>query len=177
MISNAGVDLFYCTLNVDPKSIRALSGDKGARQEVIDTIRRIEDHGMRFFASFGLGRDWDGPGLADSILDICEKARIRTAEFFLFTPFPASPSWERLQRQGRILHKEWRLYNGAHIVTKPLNMSVDALYEQFVYVWREFYRGLSFQETVEKLSPDQSEDHMQERRLKVANRSAVIAGR
>ena len=163
-IASAGVDSFYCTLNVDPKSIKALGGDTALRQELADLVAKLDDRGIRFFASFGLGRDWDGPELADSILDLCRKANIRTAEFFVFSPYPGSPHWERLERQGRILHTDWRKYNGAHVVSRPLSMEPDALYEMFVRVWREFYEDLAGREVVENLRPDQSRDNMKRRR-------------
>lgn len=167
LIARAGVTSFYCTLNVDPKSIRALDGDPTSRQELVDLVRRLEDRGIRFYASFGMGRDWDGPGLADSILDLCASAGIRTAEFFLFTPYPGSVQWERLVRQDRLLHRDWNRYNGAHPVFEPLGIAADALYEMFVRVWREFYASLQGTEVVESLEPDQSDAHMAERRRKV----------
>jgi hypothetical protein len=167
LIAGAGVDSFYCTLNVDPKSIRALGGDQDQRRELAELVARLEDRGIRFFASFGLGRDWDGPELGDSILDLCEKAGIRTAEFFLFSPYPGSPHWDRLERQGRILPRDWRRSNGAHVVARPLSMEPDDLYAMFVRVWREFYEGLAGREVVENLRPDQSEDNMDRRRRSV----------
>jgi Radical SAM superfamily len=167
LIASAGVNSFYCTLNVDPKSIRALGGDEAMRQEFVDLVHRLEDRGIRFFASFGLGRDWDGPGLADSILDLCHKADVRTAEFFLFTPYPGSPHWSRLERQGRILHYDWSKYNGAHVVSSPMGMETEELYRMFVSVWRDFYSNLASREVVSKLEPDQSPDHMKKRRTRI----------
>ncbi len=88
--ANAGVKSFYCTLNVDSVSIRALSGDITAFQHIVDLVKKIEDRGMRFFASFGIGRDWDSERMVDAVLELCERAQIRTAEFFLFAPYPGS---------------------------------------------------------------------------------------
>jgi radical SAM superfamily enzyme YgiQ (UPF0313 family) len=165
--ARAGVTSFYCTLNVDTKSIRALAGDATLKQEIVDLVHRIEDRGMRFFASFGIGRDWDGDQTVDSILDLCTHARIRTAEFFLFTPYPGSSQWHRLERQGRILHRDWRLYNGAHVVWRPLGTNPEKLYELFVLLWSEFYRAQRWEETVETLKPETSVEHMNERRRRV----------
>ena len=56
----AGVKNFYCTLNVDPASIAIMRGDDsglGRLGEFVDMLRTM---GISFFASFGLGRDWDG---------------------------------------------------------------------------------------------------------------------
>ena len=163
-IARAGVDSFYCTLNVDPRSIRALGGDRAARQELVDLVKKLEDRGIRFFASFGLGRDWDGPEIVDSILDLCRMAGIHTAEFFLFSPYPGSPFWDRLLRQDRILTREWRKYNGAHVIARPLNMEPDQLYDMFISVWRGFYTDLTGSEVVKNLRPDQSDPHMAKRR-------------
>lgn len=140
LAARAGVRNFYCTLNVDPVSIRALQGDARSRQALVDLVRRTEDLGMRFFASCGLGRDWDPPDIADRILDLFDVAGVHTAEFFIFTPYPGSVHWDRLQHQGRILDRHWAHYNGAHVVARPQSMTPEQLREQFVRVWQEFFR-------------------------------------
>jgi len=140
LAARAGVRNFYCTLNVDPVSIRALQGGAKERQALSDLVRLTEDLGIRFFASCGLGRDWDGPDIADQILDLLDAADVHTAEFFIFTPYPGSVQWERLQRQKRIFDFHWAHYNGAHVVARPENLTPDQLREQFLKVWNEFFR-------------------------------------
>jgi len=167
LIARAGVNSFYCTFNTEPVSIRALSGKKQRIQDVVDLAHKLDDRGIRFFASFAMGRDGDGPGLGDSILELCRKADIRTAEFFIYTPYPGSPRWDRFVRQGRILHRRWKEYNGAHVVARPLGMEPDVLYEMFLTVWREFYRPLDGKAVVEMLEPDQSEERKEARRRMV----------
>ena len=163
-LARAGVKSFYCTMNVDAKSIRAVGGDREACDELVSLVKRLEDRGIRFFASFGVGRDWDHEGMVDSILDLSRRAGIQTAEFFLFTPYPASPQWHRLMRQKRILHTDWSKYNGAHVVWKPLGIEPDTLYGIFISLWREFYRNREWKDTVVKLEPNQTEAHMARRR-------------
>jgi Beta-ketoacyl synthase, N-terminal domain/B12 binding domain/Radical SAM superfamily len=141
LAARAGVRNFYCTLNVDPVSIKALQGGILERQRLIDLVKTVEDRGIRFFASCAMGRDWDDDGVADRILDLFDAAAIHTAEFFLFTPYPGSVHWDRLLRQDRIFDRNWAHYNGAHVVARPQNLSVDELHEQFVRVWQEFFRA------------------------------------
>jgi 3-oxoacyl-[acyl-carrier-protein] synthase II len=140
LMSRAGVKNFYCTMNVDPVSIKALAGSKPEQQQLVDLVKMLEDRDIRFFGSCALGRDWDDVSIADKILDLYDKAGIHTAEFFLFTPYPGSVHWDRLVRQGRIIDYNWSHYNGAHVVTRPASMSADELYGQFVKVWNEFFR-------------------------------------
>lgn len=135
----AGVRNFYCTLNVDPASIAIMRGDDsglGRLGEFVDMLRTM---GISFFASFGLGRDWDGEGVSDRVLEICSRARITMSEFFIFSPYPGSPHWRRLESQNRITSREWRKYNGAHVVFEPAKMSAQRLREEFVNCWKGFY--------------------------------------
>jgi len=140
LAAEAGVRNFYCTMNVDPISIKAIQGGKKEQQQLTDLVKMLEDREIRFFGSFAVGRDWDDESIAEKTLDLYLKANIHTSEFFLFTPYPGSVHWDRLERQGRIIDKNWSHYNGAHVVAKHPKLSVEALYGQFVTIWREFFR-------------------------------------
>lgn len=139
-IAKAGVRNFYCTMNVDPMSIKAIAGEQREQQQLCDLVKILEDNEIRFFGSCAIGRDWDDTSIADKVLTLYDKANIHTAEFFLFTPYPGSNHWDRLVRQNRIIDYKWAHYNGAHVVAKPLSMSPDELYGQFIKIWNEFFR-------------------------------------
>lgn len=140
LMARAGVKNFYCTLNVDPISIRALAGGAKERQMLFDLVKKLNDHDIRFFGSCAVGRDWDEKGIGDRVVELFDKANIHTSEFFLFTPYPGSVHWDRLSRQNRIVDKNWSHYNGAHVVFEPLNMTRDELYREFIGIWNKFYR-------------------------------------
>ena len=140
LMAKAGVANFYCTMNVDPVSKAAIAGKGAERRLLADLVKQLEDHGIRFFASFAVGRDWDDASIADRILELSAETGIRTAEFFLFTPYPGGPHWDRMESQQRIIDRDWSRYNGAHVVFRPERMSPDALMDQFLKVWKGFYR-------------------------------------
>jgi hypothetical protein len=71
LAARVGVSNFYCTMNVDPLSIRALQGSPRERTMLCDLVRRLEDRQIRFFGSFALGRDWDDNSIAERILALC----------------------------------------------------------------------------------------------------------
>jgi 3-oxoacyl-[acyl-carrier-protein] synthase II len=139
LAAEAGVRNFYCTMNVDPVSIRALQGEKRERQILVDLVKQLEDRDIRFFGSCAIGRDWDDNTIADRVLSLFSEANIHTSEFFIYTPYPGTPLWDRLERQDRIIDQNWQHYNGAHVVYKPHNMTPDELTEQFLKVWRGFF--------------------------------------
>jgi 3-oxoacyl-[acyl-carrier-protein] synthase II len=140
LMARAGVKNFYCTLNVDPVSIRALAGGAKERLLLIDLVKKLSDHDIRFFGSCAVGRDWDEKGVGDRVVELFNAANIHTSEFFLFTPYPGSVHWDRLERQDRIIDRNWSHYNGAHVVFEPLNMSADELYREFIGIWNNFFK-------------------------------------
>ena len=158
LLARAGTQTFYCTLNVDPISMRALrGGEPEAEQKVIDLAARIRDLGMEFYASYGIGRDWDDEGIGDRILQLSHRAEIRTAEFFIFAPFPGTPQFRRMKSQDRLLHQTWELYNGANVVFKPQQMSAERLTEIYQEVWCGLYQGQIEDAILKKLGKDSTE--------------------
>ena len=140
LAARAGVRNFYCTMNVDPVSIRALQGGSRERQVLTELVKALEGRGIRFFGSCGIGRDWDDENIAERVLDLFDAAQIHTAEFFIFTPYPGSVHWDRMRRQGRIFDFDWSHYNGANVVARPLDLTPEKLREQFIKLWSEFFQ-------------------------------------
>jgi len=143
-----GAQCNYVTFGFDPISRGVYDGDPRMTREAIEIVRRTEEHGIRFYAAFGLGFDEDDPGVFDRILRFCEDAGIVTAEFFIATPFPGTPMWADLTREGRLLHENWARYNCAHVVHQPKQMSVAQLEQGFLRCWQEFYREADMDEAL-----------------------------
>jgi len=39
-----------------------------------------------------------------------------SATFHIMTPYPSTGLWHQLDREGRILHRDWDLYDVRHVV-------------------------------------------------------------
>jgi radical SAM superfamily enzyme YgiQ (UPF0313 family) len=110
-------------------------------QQGIDLVKMIEDAGIHFFASFGIGFDDQDKSVTDRILRFSEQAGIDLAEFYIITPFPGTPLGEQFVREGRILHRNYEQWNHANVVFRPAHFTEQELLEAFFALWREFYRG------------------------------------
>src|SRR5262249_24028406 len=60
--------------------------------------------------------------------------------FTVLTPFPGTPLHRRLAAEGRILTRDWELYDGQHVVFKPLKMSPAQLVAGHERAWKTVYR-------------------------------------
>lgn len=95
-----------------------------------DWLRRVElfhDVGIQVNGSFLVGFDHDGPEVFREIADWVEKARLECATYHILTPYPGTPLFKRLETEGRLLHKNWDLYDTAHCVFQPARMTPEIL--------------------------------------------------
>jgi hypothetical protein len=67
------------------------------------------------------------------------QAKIDLPRFAVVTPFPNTPLYQRLDAEGRILTRNWELYDAQHVVFQPRNMSVQELQLGVQAAWKHAY--------------------------------------
>ncbi len=175
-LAAAGARSMYTVFASDPMSARFYKRHSGAWQRTLDLVKQLEDRGIRFFGSFGVGFDCAGEDQFDLILEFCHRARVKTAEFFIATPFPSTPFWKRIEAEGRfLLPRDWRQYNCANVVFTPRHLSVEKLREGFVRLWKEFFRDANHEEALETFR-QKAENVMRSREFSQQVRDAVARG-
>ena len=137
LAKDSGVDSVYLVMGFDPISVKAVSFGKPKVAE--RNIKLVRDNGIEIFASVGIGLDADDKTIFDKHLEFLERNDIKHVEFWIFSPFPGTPSWHAMKRTNRILTEDFDLYNGAHTVFKPKKMTVQDLDDGFIYLWKEFF--------------------------------------
>ena len=96
--------------------------------EYKSVISRIHDRNMVVTGHFIFGFDTDTRDVFDLTMDaILHELEIDVVAFMILTPIPGSPLFDRLEKEGRILTKDWSRYTGRHVVFKPKNMTEEEL--------------------------------------------------
>lgn len=110
-------------------------------------IRRLHDLGVMVNASFVFGMDEDDPDVFERTVEWAISQGIETATFHILTPYPGTVLHRRMEAAGRILHRDWDLYDTRHAVYEPRLLSKEQLesgywraYEDF-YAWRSILRS------------------------------------
>lgn len=105
-------------------------------------IAILREHGLQTWAAFTLGYDHDTVDSVRATLDFALKHRFTFAAFNILMPYPGTPLYDRLAREGRHLydgkwwlHPEYR-FNDASFV--PARMSPDQLTEVCYEARRRF---------------------------------------
>lgn len=106
-------------------------------------VAALHKRGISIYGTFVFGLDEDDVGVFDRTVDFCNEAGIDLPRFAIQTPFPGTPLHRRLEAEGRILTRDWELYDGQHVVYRPQRMSVDELEDGHKRAWRAVYSGSS----------------------------------
>ncbi|MCP5155257.1 MAG: B12-binding domain-containing radical SAM protein [Ectothiorhodospiraceae bacterium] len=108
--------------------------------EYADAVARLHRRRISVMGCFVFGLDDDGPEVFAETARFVIDARIDLPRFAVATPFPGTPFHARLEREGRILSRDWERYDGQHVVFQPARMSVEALERGHEWAWRRVYR-------------------------------------
>jgi len=108
--------------------------------QYISTVKKLKKFGMVIVGTFIFGFDDDTPNIFDETLQMINELEIDMAEFHILTPFPGTPLYQRLKKEGRILTKDWSKYTTTNVVFEPKNMSKQELFEGTRKVAKEYHR-------------------------------------
>lgn len=100
--------------------------------------RALRAPGMRLLGMFIVGLDDDTPESVREILEFA-KAECDYAQFFAPGPVPGTGFDAKMAAQGRILTKDYSLYDGQHVLIKPVHFSPYELQKMIIDMTREFY--------------------------------------
>ena len=118
-----------------------------------DYARRVDllhRNGIQVNGSFVLGFDHDDETVFERTADWIEVNRLECATLHILTPYPGTPLFAQMDREGRLLHKNWELYDTAHVVFRPALMSAEELAAG--YAW--CYERLFSHESIWRRRPD-----------------------
>lgn len=102
-------------------------------------IRDLHALDISIQGCFVFGNDDDGETTFDETAEFVIETGIDLPRFAILTPFPGTPMHARLEREGRILTRDWSLYDGQHVVFRPKTMSPEALLAGHVHAWKKAY--------------------------------------
>lgn len=103
-------------------------------------VERLHERGIILQGCFVFGMDQDTPEVFEKTARFAIDVGIDLPRFAVATPFPGTAFYKQLEAEGRILTRNWELYDGQHVVFEPARMSTDELQRGIEHTWRYTYR-------------------------------------
>jgi len=122
---------------IDPAAWKARHAPSYRR--VIDTL---QSRGVSVNGCFILGLDAHPPDVFPQVLEFVRSSGLAEVQFAVLTPFPGTPLYDRLKREGRLLaDRFWDRCTLFDVNYRPARMSVEELEAGLRWLFREAYSG------------------------------------
>ena len=102
-------------------------------------VQRLHSLGIMINGSFVFGLDEDDNNVFSRTVDWAVKNAITTSTFHVLTPYPGTKLFQDFENQGRILTKNWDLYDTRNVVYQTKNISAEDLKAGYDWAYKEFY--------------------------------------
>jgi radical SAM superfamily enzyme YgiQ (UPF0313 family) len=133
--------------SLDPESLREIKKGWNVKwQSYDDAVDVFRQAGIMLYGTFIFGCDNDTVESFDKSVEFAMRNKFMLANFNPLTPMPGAPLFDRMQREGRLLHERWWLdddfsYGDATLL--PRNMTPRQLTEGCFAARRKFNNAKS----------------------------------
>ncbi|MBI3967924.1 MAG: B12-binding domain-containing radical SAM protein [Chloroflexi bacterium] len=129
--------------SLNPENLRRMNKSfntmKGGYEVALANLRR---HGIRLYATFILGYDGDDEDTCRETLAFAQRHRFYIVAFNHLTPFPGTPLYRRLEREGRLRFDRWWLdpgYRYGAVPFEPRGLSAETVRRRCLEARFAFY--------------------------------------
>ena len=135
--------------SVSPANLRLSHKSFNRPDDYASLVTKLHGHGIAVQGCFTFGMDGDDASVFERTARFAVEAKIDLPRFAIITPFPGTELHHRLESEGRILTRNWELYDGQHVVFRPARMSESELQSgterawKLAYSWRSIASRLS----------------------------------
>lgn len=108
-------------------------------ESYVELMKKLHDNGILVQGCFAFGGDEEDESVFDRTVELIIKAKIDLPRFSILTPFPKTGYYEQLEREGRIIERNWAMYDVQHCVFQPKQMTKEQLEQGTDRAWRATY--------------------------------------
>ena len=141
---SGGKWIFIGMESLDPANLASVRKSFNKPAEYAHVLESLARRNIYAITSFIFGLDHDTPGVADRTLEQVNKWPPVLPVFGQITPFPATPLYDRLAKEGRLTRpKHWLEFAPFQMAHTPLNMSVAEVQTEVRSAWMNAYSAES----------------------------------
>ncbi len=143
LIAKSGcVYLLFGLESIHQPTLNSIYKGFNKAQEYDEAVSRLHDCGISIQGCFVFGFDSDDPGIFERTVQRVEELKIDIPRYSIYTPYPGTSLFRRLETEGRILSHNWADYDTMHVVYQPAQMTPEQLYEGFKRAYRQTFKFL-----------------------------------
>ncbi|MDR3185134.1 MAG: B12-binding domain-containing radical SAM protein [Prevotellaceae bacterium] len=122
-----------------PENLKQSNKKQNLERDYVKAVNRLHSLGIMINGSFVFGLDDDDKDVFKRTVEWGVKNAITTATYHVLTPYPGTPLFRTMEEQGRILTRNWDLYDTRHVVYQTTRLSAAELKAGYDWAYRSFY--------------------------------------
>src|SRR5580698_10162572 len=139
--------------SLDPANLADVKKSFNKPGEYAGVLERLARRNVYAITSFIFGLDHDTPGVAERTLEQVRTWPPVLPVFGQITPFPATPLYDRLAKEGRLTRpKHWLEFAPFQMAHTPHNMTVPEVQTEVHYAWENAYSASATAAALDRIS-------------------------
>src|SRR5881227_1551156 len=141
--------------SIDPVNLADVNKSFNKPGEYATVLNRLAQRGIYAVTSFIFGLDNDTPGVADRTLEQIESWPPGLPVFGQLTPFPSTPLYERLRKDGRLTRpKHWLEFAPYRMAHTPLKLTIPEVQAEVRQAWLDSYSPAATARAIESIAQE-----------------------
>jgi radical SAM superfamily enzyme YgiQ (UPF0313 family) len=132
-------DMFMGLETISQESLQSVSKVQNSVRKYDEFVKKLHDRGVAVHAGIVFGFDHDDKSSFERTVEWMNRVGIDGAFFRVLTPYPGTELYKRLEKEGRIISKDWTRYDGSHAAFIPAKMSPEELEAGMQWAKKNFY--------------------------------------
>jgi len=125
--------------SISEKNLLSMDKAINRRFDFRQAIDKIQSYGILVHSSFIVGYEHDTVESFDELIQFIEDTNLLMPVINILTPFPGTQLFTRFEKEGRLLTKDWQLYDTKHVVFQPETLSTEQLSEGYKKIVQSVY--------------------------------------
>jgi len=125
---------------LDQQALTGIAKGFNRAENYDELMRQLHKAHIVVQGTFVFGFDHDTKDVFADTVERIHELKIDIPRYSIYTPYPGTRLFQRLEEEVRILSYDWGDYDTMHVVFRPQHMSPVELYEGFRWAYRETFR-------------------------------------
>ncbi|HEX3448335.1 MAG TPA: radical SAM protein [Isosphaeraceae bacterium] len=150
--ASGGKWIFIGMESLDPANLASVNKSFNKPADYDRVLQALALRHVYAITSFIFGLDNDTPGVAERTLSEIRAWPPGLPVFGQITPFPATPLYERLKREGRLTRpNHWLEFAPFQMAHTPLKITISAVQNEVRYAWVNSYSPAAIERAIESI--------------------------
>jgi radical SAM superfamily enzyme YgiQ (UPF0313 family) len=153
--ASGGKWIFIGMESLDSANLKSVNKGFNQPAEYAGVLRELARRNVYAITSFIFGLDHDTPGVAERTLAQMRDWPPVLPVFGQITPFPATPLYDRLNREKRLTRpKHWLDFAPFHMAHTPLRITAAEVQQEVRFAWRNSYSSAATHRALDALATE-----------------------